>query len=206
MVVSAPSGTGKTSICRQVLKANPNIRFSVSYTTRRPRPGEVDGRDYHFVSEETFRRMAARGEFLEWAENYGNLYGTSGLEVEELLERGFDVMLDVEPRGARALKEAVQGGVFVFILPPTLAELRARLDRRGFEAPDVIERRFNKAVDEIREAFWYDYILFNDKLADAISGLNAIYMAERHRLQRSEARLRSFLNREHDRINDFEEV
>jgi guanylate kinase len=150
--------------------------------------------------------MAARGEFLEWAENYGNLYGTSGLEVEELLERGFDVMLDVEPRGARALKEAVQGGVFVFILPPTLAELRARLDRRGFEAPDVIERRFNKAVDEIREAFWYDYILFNDKLADAISGLNAIYMAERHRLQRSEARLRSCLNREHDRITDFEEV
>lgn len=206
MVVSAPSGTGKTSICRQVLKANPNIRFSVSYTTRRPRPGEVDGRDYHFVSEETFHRMEARGEFLEWAENYGNLYGTSGREAEELLERGFDVMLDVEPRGARALKEALHGGVFVFILPPTLAELRARLDRRGFEAPDVIERRFKKAVDEIREAFWYDYILFNDKLADAIHGLNAIYTAERHRLRRSEARLRSFLNREHDMINDFEEV
>lgn len=198
LVVSAPSGTGKTSICRQVLKANPNIRFSVSYTTRRPRPGEVDGRDYHFVSEETFRSMEARGEFLEWAENYGNLYGTSGLAVEGLLERGFDVMLDVEPRGAKALKEALREGVFVFILPPTLAELRARLDRRGFEASDVIERRFNKAVDEIREAFWYDYILFNDKLSDAIHGLNAIYDAERYRLHRLEARLRAFLDREND--------
>lgn len=196
MVVSAPSGTGKTSICRQVLKACPNIRFSVSYTTRRPRPGEVEGRDYHFVAEKVFRQMQERGEFLEWAENFGNLYGTSGNEVQTFLNQGFDVMLDVEPRGAKALKDHLPGGVFVFILPPNLSELKLRLDRRGFENADVIARRFHSAMDDIREVFWYDYVLFNDKLSEAVRGLEAIYIAERQRTQRLHVRIRTFLEQQ----------
>jgi guanylate kinase len=196
IVVSAPSGAGKTSICRQVLKIFPNIRFSVSFTTRSPRPGEVDGRDYHFISEESFKQRLARDEFVEWAENYGHLYGTSGETMEALLRQGIDVMLDIEPRGAKALKEKYSGGVFVFILPPTLDELRGRLNRRGFECPDIINARFNKALDEIREVFWYDYIIFNDKLNDAIGQLKAIYVAEKSRRQRMHNRLQAFLARE----------
>ncbi|MDD5168579.1 MAG: guanylate kinase [Syntrophales bacterium] len=198
IVVSAPSGTGKTSICRQVLKSCPNIRFSVSYTTRPPRPGEVDGRDYHFVSEDAFRQMLNRDDFVEWAENYGHLYGTSETAVKTLLKEGYDVMLDVEPRGARALKNACPGGVFVYILPPTLGELKARLDRRGFESSEVINMRFNKAVDEIREVFWYDYVIFNDKLNEAIDQLHSIYVAEKCRRDRMNERLQVFLKRENN--------
>ena len=196
LVVSAPSGTGKTSICRQVLKSCPDIRFSVSFTTRKPRPGEVDGRDYHFISEESFRERLERGEFAEWAENYGNLYGTSADIMDGWLCRGIDVMLDVEPRGAKALKEKYPGGVFVFILPPTLEELKDRLNRRGFESPEAIQRRFRKAMDEIQEVFWYDYIIFNDKLNEAIDHLRAIYLAEKSRRERLEARLQGFLDKE----------
>ncbi len=174
----------------------PNIRFSVSFTTRSPRPGEVDGRDYHFISQESFRQRLARGEFVEWAENYGHLYGTSGEAMETLLNQGMDVMLDVEPRGAKALKEKYPGGVFVFILPPALEELRARLNKRGFENPDVISTRFNKAVDEIREVFWYDYVIFNDKLKEAIDQLRSIYIAEKSRRHRLNSRLQAFLDRE----------
>jgi guanylate kinase len=196
IVVSAPSGTGKTSICRQVLKMFPNIRFSVSYTTRLPRPGEVDGRDYHFVSEESFKQRIDQGEFVEWAENYGHLYGTSFITMEEQLNKGIDVMLDVETRGAMALKGKYPGGVFVFILPPTLDELRTRLSRRGFETPGVIEARFNKAVDEIKEAFWYDYVIFNDKLAEAIDQLRSIYVAEKCSTNRLSGRVKAFLEQE----------
>lgn len=196
LVVSAPSGTGKTSICRQVLKSFPHIHFSVSYTTRKPRPSEVDGRDYHFISEELFRQKLAQGAFAEWAENYGHLYGTSGEVMDNLLAQGVDVMLDVEPRGAKALKAKYPGGVFVFILPPTLEELKVRLNRRGFESPEVIQRRFRKAMDEIQEVFWYDYVIFNDKLHEAIDHLRAIYLAEKSRRQRLNARLRGFMEKE----------
>jgi len=196
IVVSAPSGTGKTSICRQVLTQYPNIRFSVSYTTRQPRPGEVDGKDYHFISEEEFRQKLARDEFAEWAENYGHFYGTSAETMASLLRQGTDVMLDVEPRGAKALKEKFPGGVFVFILPPTLDELKVRLNRRGFESPEVINRRFGKAVDEIREVFWYDYVIFNDKLNIAVDELRSIYVTEKCRTKRLNLRLRTFLEKE----------
>jgi len=174
----------------------PNLCFSVSYTTRLPRPGEVDGRDYHFTSEESFRQGIARGQFIEWAENYGNLYGTSVELMNKCLDQGIDVMLDVEPRGAKALKEKYPGGVFVFILPPTLDELRTRLNRRGFERAEVIDKRFIKAVDEIKEAFWYDYVIFNDKLDIAIDQLRSIYVAEKIRRDRLGNKLRAFLDKE----------
>jgi guanylate kinase len=195
LVVSAPSGTGKTSICRQVLRLCPGLRFSVSYTTRPPRPGEVDGRDYHFISADDFRQKINRGEFAEWAENYGHFYGTAAETVKASLDQGVDLILDLEPRGAKALKDQYPGGIFVFILPPTLAELKARLNRRGFENPDVIEKRFNKAMDEIKEVFWYDYVIFNDKISEAIDQMRSIYVAEKSRRQRLCARLQIFLEK-----------
>ena len=195
LVVSAPSGTGKTSICRQVLKLCPDLRFSVSYTTRRPRPGELDGRDYHFIAADDFRQKIIRGEFAEWAENYGHYYGTSLETVRTSLDQGIDLILDLEPRGAKVLKEKYPGGVFVFILPPTLAELKARLNRRGFENQDVIEARFNKALDEIKEVFWYDYVIFNDKIKESVDQMRSIYVAEKSRRQRLQTKLQFFLDK-----------
>jgi len=184
IIISAPSGTGKTSICRHIFRQFPDIRFSVSYTTRRPRSGEVDGRDYHFVTEAAFKEKVQNGEFAEWAENYGHFYGTSRQVVEEIRSRGEDLILDVEPRGARALKELYPDGVFVFVLPPDLAELKKRLQKRGAEDDETRQRRFQKAKDEIREVFWYDYIIVNDRLESAVERLRAVYLAEKCRKDR----------------------
>ncbi len=193
IVVSAPSGTGKTSILKALIENCPNIMFSVSYTTRPPRPGEVDGKDYHFISEQEFRERIASGEFAEWVENYGRLYGTSGKTMKAFLKQGFDLVLDVEPRGARALKTNYPGGIFVFILPPSLAELKERLGGRGGESEEAIKRRLGGAVGEIREIQWYDYVIFNDRLEDAIDHLRSIYVAEKSRRERLNERIRSFL-------------
>lgn len=193
IVVSAPSGTGKTSILKELLKRCPPIIFSVSYTTRPPRPGEVDGRDYHFISEQEFRKRIADGEFAEWVENYGQLYGTSGKTMKAFLEQGFDLMLDVEPRGAQALKNNYPGGVFVFVLPPSLADLKERLGGRGGESEKAIKRRLDRAVDEIKEVPWYDYVIFNDRLEDAVDHLKSIYVAEKSRRERLTGRIEGFL-------------
>ena len=183
MVVSAPSGAGKTSICRRIMKMFPDVRFSVSSTTRPPRPGEVDGRDYIFLPEADFRERIARGEFVEWVENYGQLYGTSKKTMDTFLEQGYDLLLDVEPRGAKAIREQYPRGVFIFILPPSLSELKARLVKRG-ESGAVMERRLRTSLDEIREALWYDYIIFNDRLSDAVDRFRAVYVAEKSRRER----------------------
>jgi guanylate kinase len=156
----------------------PGVRFSVSYTTRAPRRGEVDGQDYHFITEADFRRRIEAGEFAEWAENYGNLYGTSAATMREFLERGDDLLLDVDTRGARALKKNFPGGIYVFILPPDLDALRSRLSRRGSEARETMERRFSRAVAEIREAYGYDYVVCNDVVENAVECIRSIYMAE----------------------------
>jgi guanylate kinase len=193
IIISAPSGTGKTSICRHIFREFPDIRFSVSYTTRRPRPGEVDGRDYHFVTEAAFKEKMQKGEFAEWAENYGNLYGTSRQVIEEIRSRGEDLILDVEPRGARALKELYPDGVFVFVLPPDLAELKKRLQKRGAEDDETRKRRFQKAKDEIREVFWYDYIIVNDRLESAVERLRAVYLAEKCRRERQSPVIERFM-------------
>jgi guanylate kinase len=190
--VSAPSGTGKTSICREVLKAYPDIRFSVSYTTRPPRPGEVDSKDYFFISEQEFQERIKRGEFAEWTQNYGHFYGTSIKTMSSFLESGYDLMLDIEPEGARALKKSFSFGVFVFILPPSLAELKTRLKRRGFEDEDAMCRRLNKAINEVKEAQWYDYVIFNDDLNKAIGKLKSIYIAEKSRRERLEEEINAF--------------
>lgn len=184
IAVSAPSGAGKTSICKEVLKMFPRLRYSVSYTTRPPRPGEVNGRDYVFVDEKTFRRMIKKEAFIEWAENYGHLYGTPRKEVENYLRRGYDIMFDVDPRGARALKERYPGGVFVFVLPPSLEVLKRRLRGRGSESPEALKRRLEKATAEIKEVFWYDYVIFNRKIEESVDRLRAVYLAEKSRRER----------------------
>jgi guanylate kinase len=192
MVVSAPSGAGKTSICREILRMFPDIRFSVSATTRSPRPGEVDGKDYIFLAEEEFRERIARGEFAEWVENYGQLYGTSKMTMDAFLGQGYDLLLDIEPRGAKAIRGLYPRGVFVLILPPSLAELKARLAKRG-ESAAVMECRLRTALDEIRDALWYDYTIFNERLDDAVDRFRAVYIAEKCRRDRSAERIAAFL-------------
>jgi len=194
LTVSAPSGAGKTTICREFLRLFPDVRFSVSCTTRPPRPGEVDGKDYVFLTKEAFRERIDRGEFVEWVENYGELYGTSKKTMDAFLEQGTDLLLDIEPRGARAIREHYPRGVFVFVLPPSLAELKARLSRRG-ESPVAMERRLRTSQDEIGEALWYDYVIFNETLKEAVDQFRSIYVAERCRRDRLAKRISAFLDR-----------
>lgn len=191
MIISAPSGAGKTSISREILRMFPDIRFSVSATTRPPRAGEVDGEDYHFIPGSVFREMIARGEFVEWVENYGRLYGTPKKAMDAYLESGQDLILDIEPRGAKAIREHYPHGVFVFILPPSLSELKARLAKRG-ESAAVMERRLRASLDEIREALWYDYIIFNERLNEAVDQFRAIYIAEKSRRDHFQEKIASF--------------
>jgi guanylate kinase len=195
MVVSAPSGAGKTSICREILRRFPKIRFSVSCTTRPPRLGEINGRDYEFISDEEFRERMVRGEFVEWVENYGYLYGTSKKAMEAFLSKGYDLILDIEPRGAKAIRENYPGGIFIFILPPTFADLKSRLSIRG-ECAAVMERRLKSSLDEIREALWYHYIIFNENLEEAVNRFQAVYIAEMSRRDRWTERIEAFLKEE----------
>lgn len=181
LVISAPSGTGKTTLCKKLLRGIPDLHFSVSYTTRPPRPREISGKDYHFVSPLEFAEREEAGEFLEREEVFGHLYGTSGREIEEVLKEGGDVLLDVETRGAKKLKETLKEAAFIFILPPSLEALKERLMKRGSEDEADIARRLDKAVDEIRDNYWYDYIVINDKINNSLSVLKAIYVAEKNR-------------------------
>lgn len=180
-VISAPSGAGKSTLCRELLDIFPELRHSVSFTTRQPRPGEVDGRDYFFVSREEFLRMVADDGFAEWAEVHGNLYGTSIATLRESREAGVDILLDIDCQGAAQLKEKQVEGVNIFILPPSYRELRHRLEGRNADSPETIEMRIANAAGEIREAHWYDYIVVNDIFSRAVEDLKAIIVAERHR-------------------------
>jgi len=195
IVVSAPSGTGKSSICQRLLQACPEIRFSVSYTTRRPRPNEVHGKDYFFISRKEFQKRIEQGEFAEWTENYGNLYGTSMKTIREVLANGGDLLLDIEPRGAKKIKQKFRGGVFVFVLPPSLEELLRRLERRGHETTDVIKTRFDQAERELKEISWYDYIIFNDDLETAANQLISIYIAQKCRLNRLRNKIKQYIKK-----------
>lgn len=196
IVISAPSGAGKTSICRRLLDKWPNLRFSVSYTTRAPRPGEQDGRDYYFISTSVFKEKIARGEFVEWVENYSQFYGTARATIQPLLEQGFDLLIDVEPQGAKELKINFPGGIFVFILPPSWLELKNRLIKRGCEGEDAMKERLHQAREESRAVIWYDYAIFNDRLGEAVDQLSAIYVAEKTRRERLMGRVNSLFDKE----------
>lgn len=193
LVVSAPSGGGKTTICREFLKAFPEVSFSVSSTTRPPRPGEVNGRDYWFVSREEFLRKMEKGGFVEWAENFGHFYGTSVEEVERARLLGRDILFDVDTRGGENLRSRFPEGVFVFILPPSIDVLKERLSQRGSEEGEALRLRISRAMDEIQESVWYNYLIINEDLKVSIDALKAVYTAEKIRVKRQGRRLRPFL-------------
>jgi len=183
-VVSAPSGAGKTTLCKQIIKTVDNIRTSVSFTTRQPRPGEIPGEDYIFVGEEEFSAMIDRGDFVEWARVHGNLYGTSKRQLEELISAGYDVLLDIDTQGARQMKKFFTDGVYIFILPPSMQELRRRLEGRMSNSAEDMKRRLQRAVDEIdeiKEYKMYDYVIVNDIIKTSLKKLEAIIIAERLR-------------------------
>ncbi len=192
IIISAPSGAGKTSIYREFLKIYPEVKFSISHTTRPPRPDEVDGRDYHFVSEQTFRELIDRGEFVEWEENFGYLYGTSGLIMNGFLNDGRDVLLDIDTRGAKRVKARLTGGIYVFVLPASQPELENRLRGRG-DNPILIRQRVARAAAEIAEVAWYDYVIINEDLPLAVDNLCAIYVAEKSKRDRMTSNVEHFL-------------
>ncbi len=183
-IISAPSGAGKTTLCKEIIRIMPDTRFSVSYTTRRPRPGEIDGKDYIFVNEDTFKRMIENDEFAEWAEVHGNYYGTSMKALNDIIESGQDVILDIDVQGAQQMRDRFGTGVYIFVLPPSLDVLRKRLEERGQNSLEEIERRVRKAVEEIREYKKYDYVIVNDVFEDALNALRAIIIAEGKRVNR----------------------
>jgi guanylate kinase len=176
-IVSAPSGTGKTTLCRKLVSLIPNLHFSVSYTTRAPRPGEQHDTDYSFITGDTFKQMIDKGEFLEWAEVHGALYGTSKKKVEELLHKGIDVLLDIDTQGAAQIRKASQEGVFIFILPPSLRVLKERLEMRMTDSKEQVEERLKKAADEIKSYSLYDYVIINNVLDVAFKQLEAVVIS-----------------------------
>ena len=183
-VISAPSGAGKTSICRKILQTLPGLHQSISYTTRPIRDGERDGVDYHFVSTDTFQQMVSDGAFAEWAEVHGNCYGTARASLEKAAAKGADILLDIDFQGAEQLRYSGLDGVFIFILPPGIDELRRRLDTRNTDDERVIERRMKNAAGEIAEAVKFDYLVVNDVLESAADTIMAIMQAENARTRR----------------------
>ena len=180
-VISAPSGTGKTTLVRGVMEQLPDLHFSVSYTTRSPRANEREGEDYYFVSPSLFQKMVERGEFLEWAEVLGNRYGTALDIVNKLTSKGIDLILDIDTQGAKKVMEKVDQTVLIYILPPSLEVLRERLVKRGLDSPEMIQLRLASARRDIEEAHRYHYLIVNERIEDAIEKLKAIIIAERCR-------------------------
>jgi len=183
-VVSAPSGAGKTSLCKELIDFFPDLGQSISFTTRSPRNGEADGRDYHFVTAGRFEEMIGRNQFAEWAEVHGNRYGTALATLDEARAAGRDLLLDIDCQGARQLRDSVRQAVFVFILPPGLEVLEERLRGRRTDSEETIRRRLQNARAEIEQAAWYDYSVVNDSFATALNQLKSIIIAERCRTSR----------------------
>ena len=185
LVLSSPSGAGKTTIANRLLAANPSVVLSVSATTRKPRPGEVDGKDYYFISEEKFFEMRDDGGFLEWANVFGNYYGTPRAKVFDQLSKGVDVLFDIDWQGAQQL-DAVAGGdvVKVFILPPSRAELERRLRARNQDPEDVVQGRMAKADAEISHWAEYDYVIVNYEVDQSLGMVSSILLGERLRRRR----------------------
>ena len=176
-IVSAPSGAGKTSLVKALLDAQPQVRVSVSNTTRAMRQGEVDGVNYHFVSREEFQERLSHNEFLEHAEVFGNLYGTSQRWLEQTLSEGFDLILEIDWQGAQQVRRLMPQAKSIFILPPSQEALRQRLTNRGQDSDEVIEKRMREAVSEMTHFVEYDYLVINDDFAHALIDLQAIFRA-----------------------------
>jgi guanylate kinase len=185
LVLSSPSGAGKTTLSRMLLESDRAIDLSISVTTRPPRPGEVDGRDYHFIDRARFDAMIARSELLEWAQVFGNGYGTPRAPVEKALSLGRDVLFDIDWQGTQQLREKGRADlVSVFVLPPSIPDLEQRLRARAQDSPDVIHSRMAKAADEMSHWAEYDYVVINRRVADAFEDVRAILGAERLKRER----------------------
>ena len=184
LVVSGPSGAGKGTICKALLNKNDQIKLSVSATTRKPRNGEVHGVNYFFIEKEEFAKMIENGEFLEYAQIYDNFYGTPKAAIIECLEKGQDVILEIEMQGARQIKEVYPEGVFIFVLPPSLEELKSRIVGRGTETQEEIEKRFSCAFEEINQIVNYDYFIVNEDIEKSVSDVESIICAEKNKVTR----------------------
>lgn len=194
-VVAAPSGAGKSSLVKALLDRDPGVALSISYTTRAPRPGEADGREYHFVSRETFQAMLEAGEFLECAQVYGNWYGTSRRWIENAMQDGRDVVLEIDWQGAAQVRRLFPGTLSVYILPPSLEALRSRLAARGQDSTEVISHRLAAAKEDMSHLAEFDYVIINNDFNEAVQDLLAIVRAARLTLPRQMERHGELINR-----------
>jgi guanylate kinase len=192
-VVSSPSGGGKGTLIQRALKSVANLSYSISYTTREPRDGELDGREYHFVSVEEFQRLIGAGEFLEWATVFGNLYGTGRTQIKKELAEGRDLILELDVQGAASLRELANGTISIFIIPPSFRVLSERLNSRGTESKEELEIRLNNSRHEMEQYSKFDYVIVNDDINQASAELASIISAERARRKQREAIAREVL-------------
>ncbi len=192
-IISAPSGSGKSTLVHRLLETVPNLAFSISYTTRPPRPSETDGVDYVFITRGDFENRLARGEFLEYAEVFGNYYGTNRESFERAIQEGCDLVLDIDVQGARQLKVAIPEAISVFVLPPSRDVLEQRLRARSQDSEEVIQRRLQGAAAEVRNYTQYDYVLINREIEESAARLASIVKAERLRKARMEEEVRPIL-------------
>ena len=183
-IISAPSGTGKTTLCKQLTTNLPGLWHSISYTTRKPRLGEEHGRDYYFIEEQTFQEMVARNEFVEWAHVYGHLYGTPRKSLTEHIDQGVDVLLEIDVQGAMQVRKRFEDSVSIFILPPSMTVLRSRLQTRASDTPEEIQRRLHKVKEEVWSYREYAYIVRNEDLDRSLRDLESIFWSERLKTKR----------------------
>lgn len=193
IVICGPSGVGKGTLLTRVIEECGTIRFSVSATTREPREGERDGEDYFFVTREKFEKMIENEELVEWVEYVGNYYGTPGKFIETSLSQGTDIILDIEVEGAHNIKKKYQDSVLIFILPPSLEELRNRIETRGSETDDMIEKRMKRAKWEMTFVSDYDYVVVNDSIDEAIKEIKSIIMSEKLKVERNSELIKKFV-------------
>ena len=195
IVLSGPSGVGKGTLYRALCQENPQLVRTTSLTTRPPRYGEEDGVDYHFVDEKKFMALKEEGAFLEWAKVHGNFYGTLAQEAEELLKKGYDVIMEIDVQGAAQVRSSSVEAILLFILPPSMEELWRRINGRGSDTPDAIKERFKTAHQELKEVWKYDYVVVNDTVSRAVRDIEGIILAEKCRVQRNTQFLEDFMEK-----------